>query len=98
MNENLKSKLEDLISAKTKLFMLNSPNNPSGKYFDSTLLKKLGDILQKHKNRAEFWQIIRGNCIVTVGAENYNLEDNDNIYIPKDLNVSGYEFGINIFF
>ena len=40
--------------------------------------------LQKHKNRAEFWQIIRGNCIVTVGEENYNLEDNNNIYIPKD--------------
>ncbi len=44
------SKLENLISDKTKLFMLNSPNNPSGKYFDSSLLKKLGDILLKHKN------------------------------------------------
>ena len=44
------SKLENLISDKTKLFMLNSPNNPSGKYFDSLLLKKLGDILLKHKN------------------------------------------------
>ena len=44
------SKLENLINGKTKLFMLNSPNNPSGKYFDSLLLKKLGDILLKHKN------------------------------------------------
>ena len=44
------SKLENLINDKTKLFMLNSPNNPSGKYFDSSLLKKLGDILLKHKN------------------------------------------------
>ena len=44
------SKLENLINDKTKLFMLNSPNNPSGKYFDSLLLKKLGDILLKHKN------------------------------------------------
>ncbi len=40
--------------------------------------------LQKHQNRAEFWQIIRGNCIVTVGKKKYNLEDNNNIYIPKD--------------
>ncbi len=30
------------------------------------------------------WQIIRGNCIVTVGKKKYNLEDNNNIYIPKD--------------
>jgi len=44
------SKLENLINDKTKLFMLNSPNNPSGKYFDSLLLKKLADILLKHKN------------------------------------------------
>ena len=44
------SKLESLINDKTKLFMLNSPNNPSGKYFDSLLLKKLGNILLKHKN------------------------------------------------
>ena len=44
------SKLESLINDKTKLFMLNSPNNPSGKYFDSLLLKKLGNMLLKHKN------------------------------------------------
>jgi aspartate aminotransferase len=44
------SKLESLINDKTKLFMLNSPHNPSGKYFDSLLLKKLGNILLKHKN------------------------------------------------
>ena len=44
------SKVEELITNKTKLFMLNSPNNPSGKYFDSTLLRKLGEILMKHEN------------------------------------------------
>jgi len=40
--------------------------------------------LQKHHNRAEFWQIIKGNCKVTVGEKEYELEDNNNIYIPKD--------------
>jgi len=40
--------------------------------------------LQKHQNRAEFWQIIKGNCKVTVGEKEYELEDNNNIYIPKD--------------
>tara|TARA_B100001564_G_scaffold258595_1_gene220415 strand:+ start:2221 stop:3351 length:1131 start_codon:yes stop_codon:yes gene_type:complete len=44
------SKFEALISDKTKLFMLNSPNNPSGKYFNSELLKKLGDILLKYND------------------------------------------------
>ena len=40
--------------------------------------------LQKHQNRAEFWQIIKGNCKVTVGEKKFDLEDNNNIYIPKD--------------
>ena len=43
------NQLENLINEKTKLFMLNSPNNPSGKYFDSKLLVQLGDVLEKHK-------------------------------------------------
>ena len=44
------SKFEALLNDKTKLFMLNSPNNPSGKYFNSDLLKKLGGILLKYKD------------------------------------------------
>jgi cytidyltransferase-like protein len=40
--------------------------------------------LQKHQNRSEFWQIIKGNCKVTVGEKKFDLEDNNNIYIPKD--------------
>ena len=44
------SKFEALLTDKTKLFMLNSPNNPSGKYFNSELLKRLGDILLKYKD------------------------------------------------
>ena len=43
-------KLENLITSKTKLFMLNSPNNPSGKYFNSNLLKSISDVLVKYKN------------------------------------------------
>ena len=43
------NQLESLINEKTKLFMLNSPNNPSGKYFDSKLLMQLGTVLEKHK-------------------------------------------------
>ncbi len=44
------SDFESLISPKTKLFMINSPNNPSGKYYDSELLKKLSEVLIKNEN------------------------------------------------
>ena len=42
-------KFRNLINKKTKLFMLNSPNNPSGKYYDSAVLQKLSVVLLDHK-------------------------------------------------
>ena len=44
------NKLKNIITDKTKLFLLNSPNNPSGKYFDSQTLKQVAEILLQHKN------------------------------------------------
>ena len=41
--------LQNIITDKTKLFLLNSPNNPSGKYFDSVILKQVADVLLGHK-------------------------------------------------
>ena len=38
-------KFESLITERTKLFMINSPNNPSGKYYDTDMLKKLADVV-----------------------------------------------------
>ena len=43
-------KFESLINERTKLFMINSPNNPSGKYYDTEMLKKLSEVLKEHKN------------------------------------------------
>jgi aspartate aminotransferase len=43
-------KFKSLINDKTKLFMINSPNNPSGKYYDSKLLNQLASVLLDHKN------------------------------------------------
>ena len=43
-------KFKSLINEKTKLFMINSPNNPSGKYYDSKLLNELASVLLDHKN------------------------------------------------
>ena len=42
------NQLDKLINKNTKLFMLNSPNNPSGKYFGSKLLRKLGKVLENY--------------------------------------------------
>ena len=40
---------KDLINDKTKLFMINSPNNPSGKYYNSKILKQLSTVLLEHE-------------------------------------------------
>jgi aspartate aminotransferase len=44
------NKFKSLINDKTKLFMINSPNNPSGKYYDSKRLKKLSAVLLDNEN------------------------------------------------
>ena len=43
-------RFKSLINDKTKLFMINSPNNPSGKYYDSKLLNELASVLLDNKN------------------------------------------------
>jgi aspartate aminotransferase len=42
--------LEAAITDKTKLFILNSPSNPSGKAYTRDELRALGDVLLKHPN------------------------------------------------
>jgi len=42
-------KLQKIITNRTKLLLLNSPNNPSGKYFDSTSLEKIANVLLHHE-------------------------------------------------
>ena len=42
-------KFKNLINDKTKLFMINSPNNPSGKYYNSKLLNELASVLIDHE-------------------------------------------------
>ena len=44
------SQFKSLITTKTKLFMINSPNNPSGKYYESKLLGELSDVLLENDN------------------------------------------------
>jgi len=42
--------LEQAITDNTKLFVLNSPSNPSGKAYSRDELRALGDVLLKHPN------------------------------------------------
>ncbi|MGD9787682.1 MAG: pyridoxal phosphate-dependent aminotransferase [Sulfuricellaceae bacterium] len=42
------AQLEAAITAKTKLFMLNSPSNPTGAVYALDELKALGEVLKKH--------------------------------------------------
>ena len=42
--------LEQAITDKTRLFVLNSPSNPSGKAYSKAELRALGDVLVKHPN------------------------------------------------
>lgn len=40
--------MQQAITDKTKLFLINSPSNPSGKVYSRAELKALGDVLVKH--------------------------------------------------
>ncbi|MDP1766293.1 MAG: pyridoxal phosphate-dependent aminotransferase [Methylotenera sp.] len=44
----LPAELEAAITPKTKIFMINSPSNPTGAVYSSSELKALGEVLLKH--------------------------------------------------
>lgn len=44
------AQLEAAITPKTRLFVINSPSNPSGKAYSKAELKELADVLKKHPN------------------------------------------------
>ena len=51
INDNFKvkaDKIEDYISAKTKMIILNSPNNPSGSMYSEDELRAIGEVLSKY--------------------------------------------------
>ncbi|MCX6755979.1 MAG: phosphomannose isomerase type II C-terminal cupin domain [Candidatus Nomurabacteria bacterium] len=41
--------------------------------------------LQYHKNRSEFWKIIEGNPIVTIGTEKIQAQQNDEFTIDNTV-------------
>ena len=93
--------IEKNINDKTKLFMLNSPNNPSGKYFNSTILKKLADLLRKYDKiyissddiyEHIFWHQEKFQNILNVAPD---LKDRTIIFngVSKAYSMTGWRIG-----
>ena len=72
--------IEDAITEKTKVVLVNSPNNPTGRVYDAETLRELGSILDR-KSR-EF-----GKEIYLVSDEPYRKIAYDGIEIPSILEV-----------
>ena len=93
--------IEKKINDKTKLFMLNSPNNPSGKYFNSTMLKKLAELLRKYDKiyissddiyEHIFWHQEKFQNILNVAPD---LKDRTIIFngVSKAYSMTGWRIG-----
>ena len=93
--------IEKNINDKTKLFMLNSPNNPSGKYFNSTILKKLAELLRKYDKiyissddiyEHIFWHQEKFQNILNVAPD---LKDRTIIFngVSKAYSMTGWRIG-----
>jgi len=71
--------IEEAITGQTKAVLLNSPNNPTGKIYDTASLSALADLLQK-KNRQH------GHTIYLLVDEPYREIVFDGIQVPSLLN------------
>jgi mannose-1-phosphate guanylyltransferase / mannose-6-phosphate isomerase len=40
--------------------------------------------LQKHSKREEYWVVVKGKGLMTLGASSYNVEPGQQIFIPKE--------------
>ena len=51
--------------------------------------------LQSHEHRSEHWLIVEGNAEVIIDKKTYNLEENNNIFIPKGAKHRLANWGYN---
>jgi cytidyltransferase-like protein len=89
---------EDKIESSSKLtknYLGNVENRPWGNYHviaknsgyqikEIKVLKGSKLSLQKHNNRSEFWQIVKGESKITIEENEYCLKEKEHIYIPKN--------------
>jgi aspartate aminotransferase len=77
--------IEAAISAKTKIVLINSPNNPTGKVYDAQTIAGLGDLLRKKSREL-------GKTIYLMSDEPYRKIVYDGITLPSIL--AAYENSI----
>ena len=70
--------IEAAINARTKVVLINSPNNPTGQVYDELLLSELGDLLAAESNRL-------GRTIYLVSDEPYRKIVYDGLSVPSIL-------------
>jgi len=70
--------IEKAINPKTKVVLINSPNNPSGQVYDRTSLKQLGDLLAINSKKI-------GRTIYLVSDEPYRKIVYDGFEVPSIL-------------
>ena len=90
MDLNL-DELDALINEKTKCIIVNNPNNPSGKIFPESTLRKLAEILEKAEKRV-------GHPIYVLADEPYRelVYDGDEVpYIPSIIKNSIYIYSFS---
>jgi aspartate aminotransferase len=94
--------IEQAFTPRTKAVLINSPNNPTGKVYDETSLKQLGDLIDRYQRD-------HGQVIYLISDEPYRKIVYDQIQVPsifqacrqsisvtsysKDLSLAGERIG-----
>ena len=95
------AQLEAAITPKTRLFVINSPSNPSGKAYSEPELKALGDVLRRYPNvliatddmyEHILWSDIGFHNIVTVCPDLYDRTIVLN-GVSKAYSMTGWRIG-----
>lgn len=72
-------KIEDAITSKTRILLLNSPNNPTGAVYPKSVLQEVGEILERASNK-------NGRPIYLVMDEPYRKLVYGDVKVPEVFN------------
>jgi aspartate aminotransferase len=97
------NRLADALGTRTRVVIINSPNNPTGQVYDAASLRELGDLLLAHGQR-------RGEPVYLIADEPYSRLVYDDLTLPnifaayphtilvtsfsKELSIPGERLGI----
>jgi aspartate aminotransferase len=95
------AQLEAAITAKTRLFVINSPSNPSGMAYTEAELKALGEVLRKHPDIIIATDDMYEHIVWTAGGFVNILNANPDLYdrtmvlngVSKAYSMTGWRIG-----